>query len=331
MSGTGSISSGTNTLTTTAVISGISNGMTIYVSGAGPRSTTLNATVTSGGGTVNLVLSANASTTVTSASVTTAGATVYTVGSITTGTAILNVASTTGWVTGEGMDVTGAGAGGADLITTVSAVTSATVLTLAANAATTVTNAKINHDDTAAINAALTTTQNVQLPPGQFNVTGTLNIAYPQWVQCAGAGVGTIPGFASPTPLGGTIIWNRGKTNNVIHISSQQAHLMDCGIMQAADVIPTAGYCIQAGSGNASVLLNAGWIERNICYNEYQLFYVNEGLSLWDISHNQFSGGQFTNNTMVVHQNHWPAGDNAFVRQFDRESDHPGFKLSTHR
>ena len=217
MSGTGSISSGTNTLTTTAVISGISNGMTIYVSGAGPRSTTLNATVTSGGGTVNLVLSANASTTVTSASVTTAGATVYTVGSITTGTAILNVASTTGWVTGEGMDVTGAGAGGADLITTVSAVTSATVLTLAANAATTVTNAKINHDDTAAINAALTTTQNVQLPPGQFNVTGTLNIAYPQWVQCAGAGVGTIPGFASPTPLGGTIIWNRGKTNNVIH------------------------------------------------------------------------------------------------------------------
>ena len=53
--------------------------------------------------------------------------------------------------------MTGAGSAGADLITTVT-VTSPTVLTLGVNAATTVTNAKINHDDTAAINAALTTT-----------------------------------------------------------------------------------------------------------------------------------------------------------------------------
>ena len=316
-SSTGSINSGSNALTTSGVITGISNGMTISVLAAGAALPsgypgTLNTTVVSGEGTTSLVLANAAGATVSGAGVSTVGATVYTYGSITSGTGILNVISTAGWLTGQGIDVTGAGSAGADLITTVT-VTSPTVLTLGVNAATTVTNAKINHDDTAAINAALTTTQNVQLPPGQFNVTGTLNIAYPQWVQCAGAGVGTIPGFASPTPLGGTIIWNRGKTNNVINISSQQAHLMDCGIMQAADVIPTAGYCIQVGSGNASVLLNAGWIERNICYNEYQLFYVNEGLSLWDISHNQFSGGQLTNNTMVVHQNHWPAGDNAFV------------------
>jgi uncharacterized protein YjbI with pentapeptide repeats len=63
---TGSITSGTNTLTLAAA-KDFANGTTIIVYGAGVAGAILSTTVTSGGGTVNLVLGANASTTVVAA------------------------------------------------------------------------------------------------------------------------------------------------------------------------------------------------------------------------------------------------------------------------
>lgn len=66
---TGSITAGTNTLT--VAVTTINNGDVVTVAGAGGFKD-LTATVTSGGGTANLVLSANAGTTVTNARVTNA-------------------------------------------------------------------------------------------------------------------------------------------------------------------------------------------------------------------------------------------------------------------
>lgn len=69
---TGSITSGTNTLTLAAA-STFANGQGITVAGAGAAGAALNTTISSGGGTVNLVLVANASTTVSGATTTHAG------------------------------------------------------------------------------------------------------------------------------------------------------------------------------------------------------------------------------------------------------------------
>lgn len=66
-----------------------------------------------------------------------------TTGSITSGQATLTVASTATWAANQGIRVAGAGAAGADLVTTVSSI-AGSVLTLAANASTTVTSAKVS-------------------------------------------------------------------------------------------------------------------------------------------------------------------------------------------
>ena len=171
------------------------------------------------------------------------------------------------------------------------------------------TNANVNHDDTAAFTTALATGGNIWVLPGQYNVTSALTIAYPQWVQCSGAGVGLTAGFSgNASPLGGTVFFNRGKTNNVINITSQQAHLMDCGIVQAADITPSAGYALVMESGS-STLLDGGWVERNFVYNTYGLWDVNQGVIAWDISNNTFYGGPLTA-VMAVYNNPEPAGDN---------------------
>lgn len=66
-----------------------------------------------------------------------------TTGSITSGQATLTVASTLTWAANQGIRVAGAGTAGADLVTTVSSI-AGSVLTLAANASTTVSNAKVS-------------------------------------------------------------------------------------------------------------------------------------------------------------------------------------------
>lgn len=66
-----------------------------------------------------------------------------TTGSITSGQATLTVASTATWAANQGIRVAGAGAAGADLETTISSI-AGSVFTLATNASTTVSNAKVS-------------------------------------------------------------------------------------------------------------------------------------------------------------------------------------------
>ena len=161
--------------------------------------------------------------------------------------------------------MTGAGAAGVDLITTVT-VTSGTILTLGTTNASggTLTNTKINHDDTAAIAAALATTQNVEFPAGQYNVTimrtvRTITIAGPQWMKCAGAGVGSASGSTMPL-YGGTVIWNRSATGNAINITSHGPMYLTAASSQASGY-PSDRWLLHAvGSGMSSTLIY--WMDR---------------------------------------------------------------------
>lgn len=103
------------------------------------------------------------------------GSDTTTTGSITSGTATLTVASAVSWKVGQGIRIAGAGAAGAALTTTISAI-SGTTFTLAANASTTVSGAAVVHDDTSAIQTAIndgiTNGRPVYIPKGTYRVTG---------------------------------------------------------------------------------------------------------------------------------------------------------------
>jgi hypothetical protein len=106
-------------------------------------------------------------------------------GAITSGTPNFVSASSTFTAgdVGKAIFIDGAGAAGATLVTTISAYVSATAVTLAANASTTVSGADGNYgtDDTAAINAALTYA-------GSLSITRPVYAEY-GWVLDGGATV----------------------------------------------------------------------------------------------------------------------------------------------
>lgn len=102
-----------------------------------------------------------------------------TTGDITSGSPTLTVASAATFEVGQGIYVAGAGTAGARLVTTISAI-SGTTITLASNAATTVSGAVVQHDDTAAINSATAACLNagggtVYFPNGRYRCNGLLN------------------------------------------------------------------------------------------------------------------------------------------------------------
>lgn len=82
------------------------------------------------------------------------GCATITTGSITNGTPTLTVASAATFKVNQGILVVGAGPGGDNLVTTITALVG-NVATLAVNASTTVSNVRVQHDDTVAINAAI--------------------------------------------------------------------------------------------------------------------------------------------------------------------------------
>lgn len=99
-----------------------------------------------------------------------------TTGSISSGSASLTVSSAAGYEVGQGILIKGAGTAGAHLVSTISAI-SGTTFTLAANAATTVSGAVVQHDDTAAINSAIAAAFSnsggtVYLPMGVYRCNG---------------------------------------------------------------------------------------------------------------------------------------------------------------
>jgi hypothetical protein len=88
------------------------------------------------------------------------GSATTTTGSIASGTNTLTVANAASFAVGHGIYVAGAGASGVNLITTITAI-AGTTITLAANAATTVSNVKVQHDETTAIQTAINLIQTI--------------------------------------------------------------------------------------------------------------------------------------------------------------------------
>jgi hypothetical protein len=82
------------------------------------------------------------------------GSPVTTTGSINSSSPTLTVASASSFAIGQGVYIAGAGAAGANLITTISNIVGTTI-TLATNASTTVSNVLVQHDDTKAIQDAI--------------------------------------------------------------------------------------------------------------------------------------------------------------------------------
>lgn len=170
----------------------------------------------------------------------------------------LTVASATGWNVGMGIAVAGAGASGAELVTSISACggstssqpCSSTTFTLVGSIATNVTNATVNHDDTAAINAALAGSNLVHLRGGSYNVT------------CPSGG--TIFSIPSPMVLAGdgplTKVVSRCANGNVFAAAFNNSNggstdinggaiVRDLEVDQSASVAATGGYGFVLGSG----------------------------------------------------------------------------------
>lgn len=82
------------------------------------------------------------------------GSSTTTTGSVSSSSTSLVVASASTFSVGQGIFITGAGAAGANKVTTISAI-SGTTITLASAASTTVAGVVVQHDDTAAINSAI--------------------------------------------------------------------------------------------------------------------------------------------------------------------------------
>ena len=119
------------------------------------------------------------------------GSSASTTGSMTSGSKTLTLTAAEDFQNGQGISVAGAGASGALLVTTIDGGAGTTTLTLADAAGTTVSAATVQHDDTAAIQAAIDAAQNqgggvVYLPPGSYLLSSSLQL--PSGVSLRGAG-----------------------------------------------------------------------------------------------------------------------------------------------
>jgi LysM repeat protein len=223
-----------------------------------------------------------------------AGTIATTTGSISASSQSLTVASATGWSTGEGIDVAGAGTAGADLITSVTSISGST-FTLAATAGTSVSNAIVNHDDTAAIAAAISAAMSsgtpVHLRAGNYNVTSGFTINSP--VTFYGDGPGT------------SIIWDRMSNGTVFTVDYQEAGgstyygkgalFNNFQISQGTGVTPTSGYAFSIGSASGSGYYVKGLRIQDINMNGlWDGIYTGTGLLFdWftDIKMENFIGG----------------------------------------
>lgn len=236
-----------------------------------------------------------------------------TTGTISSGTSSLSVLSASGWSVGMGIAVANAGSGGnTELITTITAI-NGTTFTLSANAAATATGQVVNHDDTAAIqaaiNAASTSLQRLRLRAGNYNVTSEITINAPVLFECDGAVDNLVHSAPKQNRTGGTVIWNRGTTNNVLKITSAYVHLRGCSILQDASITPTAGYGLILTSATERM-----WnirIENNIVFGTYGAIKIGGGVSVSYILNNLFEGiGGTSNSACSVYVDNPPPDGN---------------------
>ena len=102
-----------------------------------------------------------------------------TLGGINAGANALTVSSTASFAVGHGIFIAGAGAAGARLVATITAIVG-NIITISIAASTTVIGAVVKHDDTAAINAAIAAAYNagggeVYFPNGHYRCAAPLN------------------------------------------------------------------------------------------------------------------------------------------------------------
>jgi hypothetical protein len=186
-----------------------------------------------------------------------AGVITATTGTISASSKSLTVASPSGWSVGMGIAVANAGTGGnTELISSVTGI-SGSVFTLNDAAVATATTQAVNHDDTAAIKAAVasanTLNQRLRLRAGNYNVTSEIALSAPLLFECDGTVENIAQGAGEQTTTGGAVIWNRGKTNNVFNITSGYTTIHFCTIEQNASITPTAGCAITVGNGSVYV------------------------------------------------------------------------------
>lgn len=277
----GSCTAGSNLLTVFNVGRWIA-GEPITVLGAGSSGANHVTTVSSISGNI-FTLSANCLTTVASVQVFDSGTTGSCSSSVSP--TLLTVANAATWAAttpGQGIDIAGAGAAGADQINTVTNV-SGTTLTLASPCLTTVSNAAVNHDDTAALQAAINDSiagkGTVHLTPGAYNITSALTVSSPG-LNLVGDG------------WSNSIIMNRGRTNDQFRVSygippasfntdPTFTHLDNAAVIQMPGITPTAGAAFNIGNATNPTfnLIISNFLIQGTCGGIYE--HDNHGLNFF--------------------------------------------------
>jgi hypothetical protein len=175
------------------------------------------------------------------------GSNTTTTGTINNGSTTLTVASAADFKAGQGIAVTGAGAAGAKLITTISTIVG-TTLTLANAASASVVAAVTAHDDTTAIRAAVTALEappapgdryQLYFPPGIYNVSSTITLTVGKAFRIFGAGpdatkiIGNIDGFIFDHHSAGSP--SAYTEFSQMHIVNQNSTLATAGVIWLED------------------------------------------------------------------------------------------------
>lgn len=209
------------------------------------------------------------------------GSNATTTGSIASSSNFLLTNSTAGWSPQMGIAVSGAGAGGVELVTTVTNVQGGIGLGLAAAASTSVIGATVNHDDTVALSSAISASLSdglpIWLPNGNYNITGSLTA------------------LSSPVSIRGqdifsTAIINRGAAVNLFTINyntlspfttiKKSCVIENFQISQDPNVSATSGGMFTIGASSGLV---TGVRLRDIVFNGiWEGLHVNAGqISNW--------------------------------------------------
>lgn len=227
----------------------------------------------------------------------------------TCGTTALVVADSSTFQVGEGIMLADGGAAGVTFVDTVAAVADSTHITLTNVTACTgtlaVTTTVVYHDDTAAINAALSVgggNTNVYVPAGIYNITSAIDFdATGQRLYgdgCCGGGLRL------------TKIQNRGTANDMFTLDKSGIRMSDLMIAQATSgegSVPTAGTAFLIGD-NTTVI------------NQVQLDHVYvvgtyDGMKVQVVSQSVFSNMWIASNVRygIYYSNPNPNGDNRFT------------------